>query len=86
MAEIEPEFTERSDKLVGLGVDLVNSPSRWLSDIEETQGAKVDYPTFADSDPKVSKLWNTQPAAAAEALDPRRPRGNANRLEKADAL
>jgi thioredoxin-dependent peroxiredoxin len=62
MAKIEPEFTRRNAKLIGLSVDPVDSHSRWLSDIEETQGARVDYPIIADSDLKVSKLYNMLPA------------------------
>ncbi len=62
MAKIEPEFTSRHAKLIGLSVDPVDSHSRWLSDIEETQGAKVNYPIIADSDLKVSKLYNMLPA------------------------
>jgi thioredoxin-dependent peroxiredoxin len=56
MAKIEPEFTKRNVKLVGLSVDPSESHARWLADIEETQGAKVNYPIIADHDLKVSKL------------------------------
>src|SRR3954468_22314824 len=62
MARIEPEFTKRHAKLIGLSVDPVDSHSRWLGDIEETQGAKVNYPIIADSDLVVSKLYNMLPA------------------------
>ena len=62
MAKIEPEFTRRNAKLIGLSVDPVDSHSRWLGDIEETQGATVNYPIIADSDLKVSKLYNMLPA------------------------
>jgi len=62
LAKIEPEFTRRNAKLIGLSVDPVDSHSRWLGDIEETQGARVDYPIIADSDLKVSKLYNMLPA------------------------
>ena len=62
MAKIEPEFTRRNAKLIGLSVDPVDSHSRWLGDIEETQGAKVNYPIIADSDLAVSKLYNMLPA------------------------
>jgi alkyl hydroperoxide reductase subunit AhpC len=44
MAKIEPEFTKRNAKLIGLSVDPVESHSKWVSDIEETQGAIVKYP------------------------------------------
>jgi alkyl hydroperoxide reductase subunit AhpC len=62
MAKIEPEFTKRNAKLIGLSVDPVDSHSRWLGDIEETQGAKVNYPIIGDRELMVSKLYNMLPA------------------------
>ena len=62
MAKIEPEFAARRTKLIGLSVDPVDSHARWLGDIQETQGAKVDYPIIADSKLEVSKLYNMLPA------------------------
>ena len=62
MAKIEPEFKARHAKLLGLSVDMADDQSRWLNDIEETQGSKVDYPLISDSDLKVSKLYNMLPA------------------------
>ena len=62
MAKIEPEFTKRNAKLVGLSVDPSEAHGRWLADIEETQGSKVNYPIIADHDLKVSKLYNMLPA------------------------
>jgi thioredoxin-dependent peroxiredoxin len=57
MAKIEPEFAKRNAKLIGLSVDPTESHARWLADIEETQGAKVNYPLIADKDLAVSKLY-----------------------------
>jgi thioredoxin-dependent peroxiredoxin len=62
MAKIEPEFTKRGAKLIGLSVDPSEAHGRWLKDIEETQGAKVSYPIIADHDLKVAKLYNMLPA------------------------
>jgi alkyl hydroperoxide reductase subunit AhpC len=62
MAKIEPEFTKRNAKLIGLSVDPVDSHTKWLADIEETQGAKVNYPIIGDSDLSVAKLYNMLPA------------------------
>ena len=73
MAKIEPEFTRRNAKLIGLSVDPVDSHSRWLGDIEETQGARVDYPIIADSDLKVSKLYNMLPAEEPGTSEDRTP-------------
>ena len=62
MAKIEPEFTKRNAKLIGLSVDPVDNHNRWVNDIEETQGAKVKYPMIADTDLAVAKLYNMLPA------------------------
>jgi thioredoxin-dependent peroxiredoxin len=71
MARIEPEFTKRNTKLIGLSVDPVDSHSRWLGDIEETQGAKVNYPIIGDPDLAVSKLYNMLPAEEAPTSEGR---------------
>ena len=62
MAKIEPEFTRRHTKLIGLSVDPVDSHGKWVADIEETQGAKVKYPMIGDTDLHVAKLYNMLPA------------------------
>jgi len=62
MAKIEPEFSKRNAKLIGLSVDPVDSHAKWLGDIEETQGAKVNYPIIGDRELAVSKLYNMLPA------------------------
>ncbi len=62
MARIEPEFQKRNVKLIGLSVDPIDSHSRWLDDIEETQGCKVGYPIIGDKDLAVSKAYNMLPA------------------------
>src|SRR6185436_2707788 len=41
MAKIEPEFTKRNAKLIGLSIDPVENHSNWAKDIEETQGHAV---------------------------------------------
>ncbi len=62
MAKIEPEFTKRHAKLIGLSVDPVENHEKWSKDIEETQGAVVKYPMIGDSDLAVAKLYNMLPA------------------------
>jgi alkyl hydroperoxide reductase subunit AhpC len=62
MARIEPEFTKRGARLIGLSADPVDRHASWAKDIEETQGAKVNYPMIADHDLKVAKLYNMLPA------------------------
>jgi alkyl hydroperoxide reductase subunit AhpC len=62
MAKIEPEFTKRGAKLIGLSADTVDRHGGWAKDIEETQGAVVKYPIIGDADLKVAKLYNMLPA------------------------
>ena len=76
MAKIEPEFTKRGVKLVGLSVDPSESHARWLDDIEETQGAKVNYPIIADHDLKVAKLYEMLPAEEPGTSEGRTPATN----------
>ena len=62
MARIEPEFTKRNAKLIGLSIDPVEDHGKWAADIEETQGAAVKYPMIGDTDLAVAKLYNMLPA------------------------
>ncbi len=62
MAKIEPEFTKRNTKLIGLSADPVARHADWSKDIEETQGSAVRYPMIGDADLEVAKLYNMLPA------------------------
>ncbi len=62
MARIEPEFTRRNAKLIGLSIDRVENHAKWAADIEETQGSAVKYPMIGDTDLNVAKLYNMLPA------------------------
>jgi thioredoxin-dependent peroxiredoxin len=77
MAKIEPEFTKRNAKLIGLSVDAVENHAKWAADIEETQGAKVNYPMIGDTDLNVAKLYNMLPADETGGADGRTAAGNA---------
>ncbi len=77
MAKIEPEFTKRNAKLIGLSIDPVENHSKWVNDIEETQGAKVKYPMIGDTDLNVAKLYNMLPANEAGTSDGRTAATNA---------
>ena len=62
MAKIQPEFTKRNTKIIGLSIDPIEDHKEWLKDVEEVGGAKVNYPVIADTDLKVAKLYNMFPA------------------------
>jgi len=57
MAKITPEFDRRNVKVIGLSVDTTSDHEGWLNDIEETQGARPNYPIIGDADFKISKLY-----------------------------
>jgi alkyl hydroperoxide reductase subunit AhpC len=77
MAKIEPEFTKRNAKLIGLSIDPVENHSKWAADIEETQGSAVKYPMIGDTDLAVAKLYNMLPAEEAGTSDGRTAATNA---------
>ncbi len=56
-ARLKPEFDKREVKIIGLSVDPLASHKGWSKDIEETQGAKVNFPMIADADRKVADLY-----------------------------
>jgi len=58
VAKLKPEFDKRNVKVLALSVDDVDSHKRWVGDIEDTQHVKLNYPILADTDQKVSKLYD----------------------------
>ncbi len=77
MAKLQPEFAKRNVKILGLSVDPVASHEKWEKDIEETQGAKVNYPMVGDPELKVAKLYGMLPADAGDSCEGRTPANNA---------
>jgi thioredoxin-dependent peroxiredoxin len=57
-SRLKPEFDRRGVKIVGLSVDPADSHRRWAADIEETQGQALNFPVIADSDRKVSDMYD----------------------------
>jgi len=77
MARLEPEFAKRNCKIIGLSVDPVDNHSKWAVDIEETQGAKVNYPMIGDPSLEVAKLYGMLPAEAGTTSEGRTAANNA---------
>jgi alkyl hydroperoxide reductase subunit AhpC len=71
MARMKPEFDKRNVKIIGLSVDPVDNHAKWALDIEETQGAKPNYPMIGDTDLAISKLYGMLPAGAGESSEGR---------------
>lgn len=65
VAKLKLEFDKRNVKVVGLSVDALDKHDAWAQDIEETQGAALNFPLIADGDRKVSDLYDMiQPNAS----------------------
>ena len=71
VARIKSEFDRRGAKVIGLSVDPVDDHKVWAKDIEETQGAALNYPLIGDHDLKVSKLYDMLPATAGDSSQAR---------------
>jgi thioredoxin-dependent peroxiredoxin len=76
MAKIKPEFDRRGVKIIGLSVDSTGDHEGWAKDIEETQGARPNYPIIGDADFNVSKLYGMLPASTAGDPKQRTPADN----------
>jgi alkyl hydroperoxide reductase subunit AhpC len=77
MAKLQPEFAKRNTKIIGLSVDPVTNHAKWAADIEETQGAKVNYPMIGDPELKIAKLYGMLPAESGSTSEGRTAADNA---------
>jgi len=77
VARLKPDFDRRGVKVIGLSVDPVENHGKWAADIEETQGAKVNFPMIGDTDLAVSKLYGMLPADTEGGSDGRTAANNA---------
>jgi alkyl hydroperoxide reductase subunit AhpC len=57
-AKRKGEFDQRGVKIIGVSVDSLESHQGWVGDIEETQGAALNFPLIADPDHKVADLYD----------------------------
>jgi thioredoxin-dependent peroxiredoxin len=77
LASLQDEFAKRNTKIIGLSVDPVSDHTKWASDIEETQGHRLNYPLIGDPELKIAKLYGMLPAEAGETSQGRTPADNA---------
>ncbi|MCG2578701.1 peroxiredoxin [Dechloromonas sp. XY25] len=77
LAKMMPDFAARNCKVIGLSIDSVSDHWRWSKDIEETQGAALNYPLIGDVDLKVAKLYDMLPAGTAGEAGTRTAADNA---------
>jgi len=57
-AKLKPEFDKRGVKVLGLSVDKLEDHAGWAKDIEETQGAALNFPLLADTDGAVARKYD----------------------------
>src|SRR5262245_26546479 len=76
MAKLKPEFDRRGVRVVGLSVDSTADHEAWATDIEQTQGARPNYPIIGDADFNVSKLYGMLPAGTSGDPKTRTPADN----------
>ena len=57
-AKLSDEFAARNVKAIAVSVDTVDDHNGWVGDIEETQGATVNFPIIGDPDRVVADLYD----------------------------
>ncbi|KAM0802667.1 hypothetical protein BDR22DRAFT_897664 [Usnea florida] len=57
-AKLEPEFTKRGVKLIGLSANTIDSHGGWIKDIDEISGSKLRFPIIGDKERKVAYLYD----------------------------
>jgi hypothetical protein len=62
------EFDERGVEVIGISVDPVTNREHRAADIEETQGAALDFPLIGNLDRRVSQLYDMTHPKANETL------------------
>ena len=74
--EAEAGVDCRGVKIIGLSVDNTSDHDAWAQDIEDTQGARPNYPIIGDDRFEVSKLYGMLPASTSGDPKQRTPADN----------
>jgi thioredoxin-dependent peroxiredoxin len=57
-ALLKGEFEKKGVKVIAVSVDDLDSHNKWVPDIEEVNGVKMNFPIIADSDRNVATLYD----------------------------
>jgi len=57
-AKLQPEFTKRGVKLIGLSANTIESHGGWIKDINEISGSDLQFPIIGDKQRKVALLYD----------------------------
>lgn len=67
-ALLNGEFAKRGVKTIAVSVDDLDSHMKWIPDIEEINGVKMNFPIIADEGRKVAELYDMiHPNASVKA-------------------
>lgn len=58
MAKLEPEFTKRGVKLIGLSANTIESHGGWINDISEIAGVDLSFPIIGDKDRQIAYAYD----------------------------
>ncbi|RPA97210.1 thioredoxin-like protein [Choiromyces venosus 120613-1] len=57
-AKLEPEFTKRGVKLIGLSANTIESHGEWIKDIDEISGCHLKFPIIGDKERKIAYAYD----------------------------
>lgn len=57
-AKLKDQLAARGAKAIVISVDTVEQHMKWITDIEDTQGAAVNFPIIGDPEKQVASLYN----------------------------
>jgi alkyl hydroperoxide reductase subunit AhpC len=57
-AALEPDFTKRGVKLIGLSANTIDSHNGWISDIKDVTGNTVAFPIIGDKQRQVALAYD----------------------------
>ena len=57
-AKLEPEFTKRGVKLIGLSANTIDRHGEWISDINEISGSNLKFPIIGDKQRQVALKYD----------------------------
>jgi alkyl hydroperoxide reductase subunit AhpC len=57
-AKLEPEFTKRGAKLIGLSANTIESHGGWIKDIDEISGSKLTFPIIGDKQRQIAFAYD----------------------------
>jgi len=68
-AKLQPEFTSRNVKLIGLSANDLSSHEAWTKDINDIASTDLSFPIIADADRKIAYTYDMLDAQDLENID-----------------